>query len=268
MKSFKAVVLLLAVILLAGCEEKENPTVRYNVNGFVQKGPFILGSTITIMELDGNYEPTGKTFTATTADDLGSFSTSVELITSKVDLVATGYYFNEVSGELSDGPLTLRAVVDLASNPSVNLNALTTVTRPRILSLVKANGTSFADAKIQAEREFRAAIGASPTAGFETLNVTSDVLLLAFSAVLQHNRKVAEMTQLLNKIAADFGTAGTISSTSRETLSASATQISASKVQQNLAEKFRDLGVAVTIPAFEEALRLFLLGDATLFAEF
>jgi N-acetylneuraminic acid mutarotase len=263
MKSFPGIALSLILILFAGCDENEKPTVRHDINGFVQKGPFILGSTITIIELSSSYAPTGKTFTTTTADDLGSFSTSVELISSKVELIASGYYFNEVSGELSEGPLTLHAVVDLASNASINLNALTTVTKSRILALVDG-GANFADAKAQAEGEFRATFGAPSTAGFETLNVTSDALLLAFSAVLQQNRKVAEMTQLLNQIAAEFGATAMISSTSREALSASAMQVSVATVRENLTKKYNDLGLALTLPAFEDALRLFLVGDASL----
>ena len=52
-------------------------------SGYVQKGPFINGSSVTILELDENLDQTGKTYFTTISDNLGSFEKkNIELISN------------------------------------------------------------------------------------------------------------------------------------------------------------------------------------------
>ena len=46
----------------------------YSVSGYVQKGPYVQGTEITVRELDSGLTPTGRTFTGTIDDNTGSFS--------------------------------------------------------------------------------------------------------------------------------------------------------------------------------------------------
>ncbi|MFM7583031.1 MAG: hypothetical protein ACKO9F_10005 [Caldilinea sp.] len=46
----------------------------YTIAGYVQKGPFVLGSEITVRELDDRFVPTGRTFTGRIEDSTGRFT--------------------------------------------------------------------------------------------------------------------------------------------------------------------------------------------------
>ena len=94
----------------------------YQASGYVQKGPFSLGSSMTVQELDGALSPTGEQYTTQTTDDLGSFSLASEIGSRYVEVIAEGYYFNEISGDLSIAPLTLWGVSDLENGEEININ--------------------------------------------------------------------------------------------------------------------------------------------------
>ncbi len=79
-----------------GEETSKTPVDTYSAIGFVQKGPFISGSSITIQELDNKLDPTGISYQTETIDDFGSFSIGSKIKTKYVEIIATGYYFNEV----------------------------------------------------------------------------------------------------------------------------------------------------------------------------
>ena len=93
----------------------ENPLITKAVfSGYVQKGPFINGSSVTISELDENLDQTGKTYFTTISDNSGSFEKkNIQLISNYVMLKADGYYFNEISGKTSTGQVTLYCWVNL-----------------------------------------------------------------------------------------------------------------------------------------------------------
>ena len=95
--------------------ENESPgNDTYIVNGSVQKGQFIQGSTVTIQGLDENLQPVGNNYQTQILDDKGTFKLSSEIKNRYVEIIANGYYFDEIAGKLSSGPLTLRAISDLS----------------------------------------------------------------------------------------------------------------------------------------------------------
>jgi len=49
-------------------------TTSYNIQGYVQKGPFINGTSITIYELDNSLVPLGKSFNSQIKDNTGNFT--------------------------------------------------------------------------------------------------------------------------------------------------------------------------------------------------
>ncbi|MEO5971365.1 MAG: hypothetical protein ABIQ95_15680 [Bdellovibrionia bacterium] len=119
-------------LLISACETKQTSTTSYNVTGHVQKGPFSQGTNIIIQELDNALIPTGLLYSTSTTDYTGTFAVASNLKSSMVEVVATGYYFNEVSGELSASPLTLRVYEDLSVSPHINVNILTSLAHDRI----------------------------------------------------------------------------------------------------------------------------------------
>jgi len=69
MKNLITIGFSLIFIIIVSCKEEslnnsdESGNVqKEKINGFVQKGPFINGTSITISELDVDLTPTGKNF--------------------------------------------------------------------------------------------------------------------------------------------------------------------------------------------------------------
>ena len=132
---------------------EELPPASYNVSGKVEKGPFVSGSTITVQPMNERLQVTGEMYSTTINDDLGNFTLgSKEFQSPYAELMATGYFFNEVEGALSDGTLTLRALADLSDKQTVNVNVLTHLKYTRMRNLI-SSGSSFESANRQAQEE-------------------------------------------------------------------------------------------------------------------
>jgi len=206
-------------------EEKEYPenfvsttddttSSAVTVSGKVQKGPYIQGNEITVRELDSSMTPTGKTFTGTIDDNIGSFSVKGTLAYKIVELSADGYYFNEVSGSLSYVKLTLQALSDLTDSSSVNVNLMTHLEKKRVEYLMDNSKMTFAAAKTQAQTEILKIFNIeNVTLGnSETLDISKsgdgNAVLLAISAILQSDKTEAELTELLSTINTDIRTDG------------------------------------------------------------
>jgi hypothetical protein len=121
--------LISVIIIFFACDKGTPDTVEqiYTLSGNAQKGPFINGSDVNIYELDNQFNPTGRSFYANT-DELGHFELpGVMLVSPYVQIVADGFYFNEVTGKLSTERMNLKAVSDISDQASVNINVLTTL---------------------------------------------------------------------------------------------------------------------------------------------
>ena len=76
---FFPTILALAFSLLLSCSDKDkevsssSSTSSYTISGYVQKGPYVQGTEITVRELYSNMTPSGRTFTGTIDDNTGSF---------------------------------------------------------------------------------------------------------------------------------------------------------------------------------------------------
>jgi len=122
------------VVALFGCGGGGGSasTNQYTMSGTAQKGPFVLGSTITVSELDSALGSNGTTYTTQTTDDLGHFNLSTKVKSNLVEIMGVGYYMNEMTGTLSTGTVTLRAIADLKVNTNPVLNVLTTIQQSRL----------------------------------------------------------------------------------------------------------------------------------------
>jgi hypothetical protein len=78
-----------------------NPIVKEKINGFVQKGPFLIGTAITITELDSILSQSGRNFSTQITNNNGNFEIkNIVLNNSLVEIKADGFYFNEVGEKL------------------------------------------------------------------------------------------------------------------------------------------------------------------------
>lgn len=259
------------LFFLYSCESIVNntpETIKKEIlSGYAQKGPFMNGSSVLISELDVNLDQTGRTYSTTIADNVGSFEQKkLELISSFVQIKADGYYFNEVSGESSSGQLTLYALTDISQVNSANVNVLTHVEKSRVEYLVQQEKLTFSAAKRQAQEEvlniFNLALVADST--FESLSISSEgdnnAILLAVSCILQGSSTTAEMSELMGNIITDIKTDGTLdNSILCSTLIDNARLINLKEIRQHLEDKYVALGLTdVIVPDFERHVQTFL----------
>lgn len=249
-----------------------NPLTVTELTGYVQKGPFVIGTTITVSELDKNLSQTGKSFNASIQDDQGSFTIkNLKLASKYVELRANGFYFNEVTGRLSASQLTLTGVADVAERTSFNVNLLTHLEKTRVEYLMNNGKKSFAEAKRQAQREVLAlfSITKNDIATSERLNISQagedNAILLAISAIMQADKSESELSELLSKISLDIQQDGTLDNTSLQSaLVNQATLLDRSAIRTNMTKRYNELGLTVVVGDFEKYVQLFI--DKTAFA--
>ncbi len=214
-------------LLLSGCgggDSTENQE-SVDISGAVQKGPFVIGSVVSINELSATGAATNATLTTQTKDDLGNFTFSYSE-NSLLQINASGYYRNEITGELSNGILNLSSIVQItdSENQSAHVNILTHLISSRVLKLI-AEGNSHEDAISSATQELISILDdvvMSPSVDlFSDLSLYSDdssnesnAYLAVISALFYKNsldlaeknetNPDAELTLILNSLSSDI----------------------------------------------------------------
>jgi len=192
------------------------PAATYTATaGVAQKGPLVVGSTVTARELGLNLSATGNLYTYTTTSALGAFMPNSTFASPLLALTANGSYTDETTGAASDGPVTLQSYANLKTETVLNVNVLTTLAWTRINTLLNTNAMSFADARAQAEREvlatFGIVVGTSP-GPFGSLDESAATdgghILAALSSVIVQGRTSAQVNALLTALQTDIGTNG------------------------------------------------------------
>jgi len=263
-------VFLVFVLSLAACgggddgisgtgQDDPGPDVKkYTVSGAAQKGPFIIGSSVEINFLESNGQPSSQTIPTKTIDDLGNFN--FELSSPQlVNIKAEGYHFNELTGSLSLGPLTLNAIFDaqVIDGQVAYVNVLTHLIHQRVVKLIK-EGNNAGDAITQAETELvKALLDVLPVdalPNFTTLNVydtdksntEGNAYLLALSAIVYQLATIkadesegdtldAELSKLLNTTADAFKDKGEIANpTLISELKIASRMLIPSQIEENL----------------------------------
>ena len=223
-KSIGFVLLLVSAILFAACSDSKvaggssddaGIIADLNVAGVSQKGPFVKGSAVTVQGIDcKTMELTGERFDGVVKSDKGDFEVNnVNLSSTCAVFEVTGFYLNEISGQKTNGELTLRALTDLTDRKNVNINLLTHLEYERIKHLVTVKKLSFAEAKTQAEREVLASFDISnEVEEFENLNIfesgDGNAALLAVSVLMQADADVAKLEERTNEFSAAIATNG------------------------------------------------------------
>jgi len=247
----------MAFVALCSCEKVESiKPGTYTVAGKVEKGPFIQGSTINMATMDDKLAATGKTYTATITDDAGSFNFGAQEFDSQyARLTASGYFFNEVRGELSKGILTLTALVDLSDKQSVNVNILTHLSAIRLQKLISQDGLSFKDAYSKAHKELLSEFGFAQMAGKDpsqfTITAGTDEAsaLIIISCLLQMDRSEAEITEYLSKLATDFAEDGAFSEQNRNQITKDRLLLfnGLPYIEENIVKRYSELGIFVSV---------------------
>ncbi len=258
--------------LLFSCEKENNvnpneshPVKKEKLTGYVQKGPFINGTSINISELSSELIQTGKTFSSQISDNRGSFELrQLDLSSQFVELKADGFYYNEVTGDNSAARLTLYALSDLTDKSSLNVNILSHLEKSRITFLV-SQGASFSGAKKTAQEEIlnMFSINKTDMKESELLDISEEgednAILLAISVIIQGFRSDADLSELLANISTDMKEDGTLNSNSLGTdLINHAQLLNLPEIKQNLIDRYDEIGMEATIPNFEKYVQMFI----------
>ncbi len=260
-----AVLILGSISCTSNKSEQTQPVSLKSLSGTVQKGPYLVGTLITISELDRHLNPTGKNYYTQITSNSGSFATGeIDLKSQYVELLANGFYFNEVTGENSTSQLPLFALSDISDKTSVNVNLLTTLEKDRVEYLMN-EGKSFAEAKSQAEHEILRIffLDKSDIPPSELLDISkpgdNNAILLALSAILQSNKSEADLSELLATISEDIRTDGKLdNSTVKTRIINDALLIDTSQVRIHLTDKYANLSDTFSIPSFAGMVQRFI----------
>jgi hypothetical protein len=267
MKQLVTLQIVLFLFLLVSCEKDPIPdeVTRTNVSGFVQKGPFINGTDISVAELTEELTQTGKMFSSQILDNKGTFDIkNIELTSPFVELKANGFYFNEVTNQNSPAQLTLFALADVTETSDINVNVLSNLEKSRVQYLV-SGGMNFKTAKQQAQTEI---LSIFETVRFnifdsERLDISKpgdgNAALLAASVILQGYLPVSELSELLANISTDIREDGVLNSAQLgTTLINNARTINLAEIRQNLEMKYEKMGLITTVPDFEKYVNQFI----------
>ncbi len=261
------IVLFSMILFTTNCKKDSNNQQAQikNVVGYVQKGPFLSGGTINVIDLQSNLSPTGKTFYCQVLDDKGTFQlNNIVLSSNYVNLSANGYYFNEIAGETSLAPITLNVLTDISGKSNININLLTQLEIPRVEYLVNS-GKSFNSAKIQAQKEVLSIfnIVKNDSVLSENLDISQggsdNGILLAASLILQGYRTESEITELVSKISNNISKTGVLSNDSLgSALINHAVYLDTISIRNNLQSQYNSLAVSTDIPVFGKYISNFI----------
>jgi hypothetical protein len=242
--------------------------VRGTLTGAVQKGPFAQGATVIVQELDEHLDPTGTTFVTATTSDLGDFSLSVTLHSPYVEIIASGFFYDEISGRLSAAPLTLHSLAAVGGDATIYVNVLTSLAAPRVRALVSAT-VPFEQALAQAESDVLSALDMPAVAATHFTGMTiaqmgdSNAVLLAvtllfeqFAAYTNPSAQVAQLSSLIATVATTIATSGSLMGWSDRTIMRCAVpaSIDVATVNKNLTNHYAASGHPIQLPAYEPYL--------------
>ena len=252
---------VLTLLVLPSCTDD---STRYQIDGVTQKGPFINGSSVTVQELSSALVPTGRTFTTQTRNDLGEFSIESEFVTPFAEVSINGFYFDEISGALSNAPISLRSLADLEQRLRVNVNVLTHLEMSRVRRLV-SEGVNLPTAQLQAQAEVLALfhidsanLDPSQQMDLSQAGQSHAVLLAASALLIQMARERGESTDaslsaILSSISTDLEPDGVLTSESiADEIYFASLHLDLEAVRNHLDGRLEELGLTNVAPDFED----------------
>jgi len=140
MKRIYLLAAALAVLALIGCGSGGGGTATVvgsnTVGGAASKGPFQTGSTVTAYKLNTNGTRSATTATGTVSDNLGTYSLTGVSWAGMTEVVITGKYLDENTGNVSTADATMSAIINL---PTIGAAVNSTTANPNIASTVAAS---------------------------------------------------------------------------------------------------------------------------------
>lgn len=239
------------------------PPATVALTGATQKGPFVLGSSITVSLLSAAGAATGTTYETQSTSGLGDFDLMLPA-DSWVSLEGSGLYFNELRGDLSEAPIVLRAhhFVSATATDAANINLITHLSYPRVHTLVDS-GMDIANAMAQAESELFATMNLphpSPTVAGVELNIVggdtpaNSYLLLVSAIFAKLSTSDAAFQTFIDTTAEDLSEDGLLDSVLVTDLNAAIATIDLAQVVANLEAYAADLDVLVDVPDLLQVL--------------
>lgn len=249
--------MLIMLVFFLSCsdDEKENKPREWNIQGKVEKGPFVKGSNVDIQELNESLSPTGRSFTTTIIDDEGNFSlNNITLESPYVLLKANGYFFNEINGDLSQGEITLQSLANLNDGSSININPLTHLKKDRLIQLITQDHLSYKEANTKAQTEILTGFGLQQYANKDvnTYSITSgnddSGVLITVSASLLNGRTEAQFTEFMAGLVNDFKSDGKLSEENRGIYWKNSTELNRFSLSNNIVKRYKSLNKDVQVP--------------------
>ena len=207
--------------LIAACSSEDSSgsapvgEKTLSINGFSQKGPVLVGSSVMVQELeDKTLLQTGKSFKGKILNDSGEFTIeNMTLLSPYVLLEVNGYFRNEVTGKNSNGPVFMKALADISEQEHVNVNLLTHLEFERVQVLLGQKEMSIAEAKRQADQEIISAFFDNiDYEKVENLNIfgknEGDAALLAINVLLLGKGQEAVFMENFAKLGEDLAADG------------------------------------------------------------
>lgn len=245
------------------CSSPPASGVHTLVRGGAQKGPFVEGSQINIASIDGTGSPTGFVYPTETVDDRGTFIIPGSL--SQASIEANGYYYDEISGEISDAPLTLRAFVDFGQTTMPIVNVVTHLAYRRAMTLMQ-EGMSLSAAESQAEGELVRALGiggadfalSAAGASLDLFggNTSANAYLFALSAIFVQAARdrpgagsvSGDLQEMLDHASVELSANGELSAATLAPLRTAESELDPWLTLENLATRMSLLGIVSALP--------------------
>ena len=192
----------------------ENPPKLINktISGMAQ-GPFEEGSTVSVYELDTNFQKTGYNIETEIINEHGEYSINVKNFQSQYALLKVDGNLRDIFTEnKTANKTTFYALVDLDNAKKANINILTHLAHKRALYLITKKNMTVAKAQKQAETEvlksfnIKEDLGAAEEIDFFAGNKQSSILL-SISALMQVSAK--NVKNLLAEYISDIEKDGT-----------------------------------------------------------
>lgn len=252
-----AIATVFIAILFTSCSSVDESEAKYEINslsGLTQKGPFIHGTIVTLLELDSNFIQTGNSYRSVIKSDKGDFNfDGIGLNSNYAYMEVSGYYRNEVTGKITDSELTLLVFADLSTRNSININIATQLESERVMSLLRDSNYTFTNAKNKAESEVFSIFDIENiNEDSEDLSIFSnsngDAALLAISVLLQNDNSVPELTELIIEISESVKKFGKWDNEkSKVEIADWASSVSLDSIRTNI----MNWGISDTLPDFE-----------------
>ena len=186
----------------AGDSNEESEKLNNTTISGMAQGPFEEGSTVSVYELDTNFQKTGYNIETEITNEHGEYSINVKDFKYQYALLkADGNLRDIFAPEKTSDNIALYALVDLGNTKKANINILTHLAHKRVLYLVTKKNMTVAKAEKQAEKEVLKSFNIGEDLGAaEDIDIFTDTKqnwpILSISALMQ--------SDLLNRGGEDF----------------------------------------------------------------